>query len=193
MSVASITSSSQFEGLNGLEKERLFGRKVGLDFAYAFDDCYVSSSAPYIAILEGDVLVADGWFARVLMGLKEIAHHSEPMAGSTAVQRGAVHWMGIPRYIREQRAVDHNWNLGCFAGHGIPPSATYRVQVSFDSDTGSHMLTHDPDHSDLVVLIWKSFNTPTQTWCNRSKLGLLHAGPYVATRTGSGPSCRIPK
>jgi hypothetical protein len=78
ISADSVTSPSQFEELRRLEKEESFFHKAGLDFSYALEDCYVSSSAPYIAIFEGDILVADGWFARARMGLKIIARHSEP-------------------------------------------------------------------------------------------------------------------
>ena len=45
--------------------------KSGLDYALALENCLENSTAPYIAIFEGDVLLADSWFARVLTGLHE--------------------------------------------------------------------------------------------------------------------------
>ncbi|KAI4870006.1 hypothetical protein F4820DRAFT_317481 [Hypoxylon rubiginosum] len=47
-------------------------RKTVYDYAYALDRCVQTTDAPYIALLEGDILLADGWAARTLMNLRTI-------------------------------------------------------------------------------------------------------------------------
>ncbi|KAI1100702.1 hypothetical protein F4804DRAFT_35929 [Jackrogersella minutella] len=47
-------------------------RKTVYDYAYALDRCLQTTDAPYIAILEGDILLADGWAARTLRNLQII-------------------------------------------------------------------------------------------------------------------------
>ncbi|KAI0841124.1 hypothetical protein F5Y06DRAFT_213730 [Hypoxylon sp. FL0890] len=47
-------------------------RKTVFDYAYALDRCVQTTNAPYIAILEGDILLADGWAAKTLKNLQTI-------------------------------------------------------------------------------------------------------------------------
>ncbi|KAI0171901.1 hypothetical protein GGR52DRAFT_548228 [Hypoxylon sp. FL1284] len=47
-------------------------RKTVYDYAYALDRCVQTTDAPYIALLEGDILLADGWAARTLMNLRTV-------------------------------------------------------------------------------------------------------------------------
>jgi hypothetical protein len=75
VSAQSLVSDSQFKHLAKLEAERSFVEKTGLDYSYALQDCYYSSSSPFIALFEGDILVADGWLARAILGLKTIVKH----------------------------------------------------------------------------------------------------------------------
>ncbi|KAI3316895.1 hypothetical protein HD806DRAFT_402338 [Xylariaceae sp. AK1471] len=50
-------------------------RKTVHDYAYALSQCVQTSDAPYIALFEGDILLADGWAARTLKNL----HATEEM------------------------------------------------------------------------------------------------------------------
>ncbi|KAI1768802.1 hypothetical protein GGR53DRAFT_353779 [Hypoxylon sp. FL1150] len=47
-------------------------RKTVYDYGYALDRCVKTTDAPYIALLEGDIILADGWAARTLMNLRTI-------------------------------------------------------------------------------------------------------------------------
>ncbi|CAJ2510563.1 Uu.00g095320.m01.CDS01 [Anthostomella pinea] len=47
-------------------------RKTVYDYAYALSQCVSTTNAPYIAIFEGDILLADGWAARTLKNLHTI-------------------------------------------------------------------------------------------------------------------------
>ncbi|EEP76986.1 conserved hypothetical protein [Uncinocarpus reesii 1704] len=67
-------SSDQLQSLRQWEKERDFHIKgvFGLsDYIYALKSCE-ASNAPYIAIFEDDIIVADGWLAKTLKGLNDI-------------------------------------------------------------------------------------------------------------------------
>ncbi|KAI1137854.1 hypothetical protein F5Y05DRAFT_64246 [Hypoxylon sp. FL0543] len=47
-------------------------RKTVFDYAYALDRCVQTTDAPYIALFEGDILLADGWAARTLKNLQTV-------------------------------------------------------------------------------------------------------------------------
>lgn len=47
-------------------------RKTVHDYAYALDRCARDTDAPYIALFEGDILLADGWLARTLLNLRAL-------------------------------------------------------------------------------------------------------------------------
>ncbi|KAF2099547.1 hypothetical protein NA57DRAFT_75046 [Rhizodiscina lignyota] len=69
--------ASKMQHMKVLEKEKKFHEKAGLDYSVALQRCVADSAAPYIAIFEGDVIIADGWFARTLLGLKDIREQYE--------------------------------------------------------------------------------------------------------------------
>lgn len=56
-----------------LEGEEDFKNKGRLDYTVALERCWANSSAPYVAIFEGDILLAEGWFARTMTGLLNIS------------------------------------------------------------------------------------------------------------------------
>lgn len=43
------------------------------DYVYALDTCY-KTNAPYIAIFEGDIILADGWLIKTLKALRDIKY-----------------------------------------------------------------------------------------------------------------------
>lgn len=66
-----LASETQMQELIKLEAAKDFRRKTSLDFAFAVENCY-NSGSPYIALFEGDIVIADGWFARARQALLEI-------------------------------------------------------------------------------------------------------------------------
>jgi hypothetical protein len=48
-------------------------RKAPYDFSYALEYAYNSTATPYIALFEGDVMFAEGWLARTVHSLRQIA------------------------------------------------------------------------------------------------------------------------
>ena len=54
-----------------MEREGDYSAKGVFDYAYALEDCY-STKAPYIAIFEDDIILADGWLVRSLLQLQKL-------------------------------------------------------------------------------------------------------------------------
>ena len=48
-----------------------------LDYTLALSHCHSATSAPYIAVFEDDILLAEGWFARTLVALREVSQRME--------------------------------------------------------------------------------------------------------------------
>ncbi|KAF3004405.1 hypothetical protein E8E13_010222 [Curvularia kusanoi] len=70
------TSTDEHELLHELERQGQNGHKAALDYAYALQSCFEQSESPYIAVLEDDILMADGWLARTRLALQEIEGRS---------------------------------------------------------------------------------------------------------------------
>jgi len=69
----SLLNVTDMENLRALEKAgTIRGGKLLLDYAYALEYLLNSSTSPYIAIFEDDVIFADGWLARTLIALRDI-------------------------------------------------------------------------------------------------------------------------
>ena len=67
-----VTSVVEHTFLDELARNERNIHKAGLDYAYALQACHENSASPYIAILEDDVLLADGWLARTRLAVREI-------------------------------------------------------------------------------------------------------------------------
>ena len=76
-----ILSTADFAMLSQLEKSKDLMDKVRYDFAHALRYVYQTSSAPYIAVFEGDIIFADGWIARSILALHDIEKQTK--AGNT--------------------------------------------------------------------------------------------------------------
>ncbi|KAI0471012.1 hypothetical protein GGR56DRAFT_658611 [Xylariaceae sp. FL0804] len=89
-------------------------RKTLHDYAYALDRCRQTTRAPYIAMLEGDILLADGWAARTLLNLRTVEammrdpRRHEPRRG--AVEPGGPNsWLYL-RLFNQERST--GWSGG---------------------------------------------------------------------------------
>ena len=60
-----------------LEKSKSYVDKVKFDFACALRHVHRTSSSPYIALFEGDIMVADGWVARTISALRDVERRVE--------------------------------------------------------------------------------------------------------------------
>ncbi|KAJ6072640.1 hypothetical protein N7467_010725 [Penicillium canescens] len=66
-------SEEQFHHLQELEEQHNFYEKGVYDYIYLLNQC-LETGAPYIFILEDDVILADGWFVKTMNGLHQLSH-----------------------------------------------------------------------------------------------------------------------
>jgi hypothetical protein len=107
-SAEDTATSIEYEELVKLEKDQNLSRKIALDFSHALRYAYTSSSSPYIAVFEGDVIFADGWFARSRSGLRDID-------GRTNSARKS--WLDL-RLFNEERSI--GWASKDLLGNNVP-------------------------------------------------------------------------
>ncbi|KAI9663363.1 MAG: hypothetical protein M1831_002647 [Alyxoria varia] len=69
-STANLTDE-QIDHLRDLEETADFEEKGVFDYTLALERCYANTQAPYIAVFEDDTIAAEGWFTRVVKGLKD--------------------------------------------------------------------------------------------------------------------------
>ena len=59
-----------------------------LDYTLALSHCHSATFAPYIAVFEDDILLAEGWFARTLLALREVSQRMEARDQAQALAQG---------------------------------------------------------------------------------------------------------
>ncbi|KAJ5483215.1 hypothetical protein N7530_002461 [Penicillium desertorum] len=74
-------SAEEFRYLQKLEEERNFYEKGVYDYIYLLNRC-LETGAPYILVLEDDVIFADGWLVKTLNGLYTLSHGRTARNGS---------------------------------------------------------------------------------------------------------------
>lgn len=74
-------SEEEFRYLQDLEDKHNFHEKGVYDYVYLLNQC-LQTGAPYIFILEDDVILADGWMIKTLNGLQDISQDSKFANGS---------------------------------------------------------------------------------------------------------------
>ena len=65
-------SAQERECLQGLELKGNYAEKGVYDYIYALRQCY-ETEAPFIGIFEDDVMLANGWLVRTLLGVRQIS------------------------------------------------------------------------------------------------------------------------
>ncbi|KJK62528.1 hypothetical protein P875_00095284 [Aspergillus parasiticus SU-1] len=68
-------SEEEFSHLQELEKARSFREKGIFDYIYSLRTC-TTTNASYLAILEEDIIIADGWMVKTLKALSDISLRS---------------------------------------------------------------------------------------------------------------------
>lgn len=72
-----VVSDDEYKLLAALERESTEEVKSVSDYAIALRHCYDSTNAPYIAVFEDDIIVAETWFARTMKAIKDIKTQTE--------------------------------------------------------------------------------------------------------------------
>lgn len=65
-------NDTQTKHLSDLEQSGKYQEKGVFDYTYALERCY-ATGALYIGMFEDDIILAEGWFMRILQGLSEIS------------------------------------------------------------------------------------------------------------------------
>ncbi|KAK3680426.1 hypothetical protein LTR37_021245 [Vermiconidia calcicola] len=64
-------TEKQLELLEEYQHNNTYRKKWAFDYAYALEDCYNHTNAPYIAKIEDDTIFADGWLPKALDALAQ--------------------------------------------------------------------------------------------------------------------------
>lgn len=95
-SYANVLSPEELHSISSVEAAGLLEHKGILDYTLALEHCYNSSPAPYIAVFEDDIVLAEGWFARTLLALRDIEAKLVPRDGTT------VPWQDLRLFSQER-------------------------------------------------------------------------------------------
>lgn len=79
--------------LQELEQSHDFGAKGIFDYVYALERCY-DAGTPYIAMIEDDIILADGWMVRTLSALKQVS----------SIKDGPQSWLYM-RLFNQERSI----------------------------------------------------------------------------------------
>lgn len=105
-----VVSAARLEELAKYESEKKWHEKATNDYITALNRCYHNTTAPYITILEGDVLVADGWLARTMLSLKTLEMRMEAKG-----REGA--WLDL-RLFNQERST--GFESRAWLGNNVP-------------------------------------------------------------------------
>ena len=96
---ADVLSPDSLKHMHTLEKSGQDGmlEKSVTDYAIALRHCYDVTTSPYIAIFEDDILLADGWLVRSILGLKDVEREM-------ARQGRAGEWLSM-RLFNQERSI----------------------------------------------------------------------------------------
>ena len=103
-------------------------RKTVHDYAYAMDRCLRTTEAPYIALFEEDILLADGWAARTLMNLRTIEHMMQD-PGRRDPERGQVE-PGRPNTWLYLRLFNQERSTGWYGGTGFWSNNAHLISLA---------------------------------------------------------------
>ena len=101
-----------------LEETGAYAEKGIFDYTYAMQRCY-ESGAPYVGMFEDDILLADGWLVRTLLGVKQLP--------------SVVDWLFMRLFNQERSTGWSNAYIGgnhehwIILGAGLVVSALYTV------------------------------------------------------------------
>ncbi|KAL2069200.1 hypothetical protein VTL71DRAFT_15538 [Oculimacula yallundae] len=172
-------SPSQFAKLVTLEREGNFGAKGSIDYATALNHCYATSTAPYIAIFEDDILVADSWLTRSLLALRDI--NAQMARKSVRKEPG---WLFM-RLFNEERA--SGWASHALFANNTPlislgiglALATILIYLRDYWKGGSKMLARRLDNAVIFVVCGLSVPAFVILFYQAGKASMLPPSPGV--------------
>ncbi|KAI5916971.1 hypothetical protein F4810DRAFT_698461 [Camillea tinctor] len=119
-----MTWASDHQNKHALEKKTIH------DYAYALAQCTQTTNSPYIAIFEGDILLADGWAVRTLKNLRSVEKMmTEP--GRHDPVRGKVE-PGRPNDWLYLRLFNQERSTGWAGGTGFRSNHAHIIAIAID-------------------------------------------------------------
>ncbi|KAI1402105.1 hypothetical protein F4819DRAFT_295865 [Hypoxylon fuscum] len=103
-------------------------RKTVYDYAYALDRCVQTTNAPYIALLEGDILLADGWAARTLINLRKIEEMMKDPRRHDPIKNQVA--AGVPNTWLYLRLFNQERSFGWSGGTGFRSNNIHVISVA---------------------------------------------------------------
>ncbi|KAI1386824.1 uncharacterized protein F4822DRAFT_327386 [Hypoxylon trugodes] len=102
-------------------------RKTVFDYAYALDRCVKTTNAPYIALFEEDILLAEGWAARTLKNLQIIETMMKDPKRQVP-QKGKIE-PGVPNTWLYLRLFNQERSFGWSGGPGFKSNNVHILSV----------------------------------------------------------------
>ncbi|KAK1142375.1 hypothetical protein N8T08_007927 [Aspergillus melleus] len=99
-------STEEHSYLNRLQQTSDYSEKGVYDYIYALKQCF-EAGTPYVAMLEDDIILADGWLIRTLTALKRIS------------SSGGSNWLFMRLFNQERSIGWANQNIGGNNEHWI--------------------------------------------------------------------------
>ncbi|KAI1809179.1 hypothetical protein GGS20DRAFT_573167 [Poronia punctata] len=146
-------------------------RKMIHDYAYALSHCVQTTDAPYIALFEDDILLADGWAARTLKNLRTLeAMMQDPKRHEPA--RGQVE-PGGPNSWLYLRMFNQERSFGWGGGTGFMSNNVHIISLAISIPLAAILLLvrktalsrHIARHIDgWVILVVCGIQVPLFVW-----------------------------
>ena len=145
------TDPEVLKTLRLLEEWESWSAKAIIDYTVALERCFENSTAPYIAVFDGDIILADSWFARTLVGLREVEQQMKRIGRSGK-------WLYL-RLFNQERFT--GWMSRAIWGNNVPTiSAAISVVVCVALLKLRRRIATDPAFSGHTAIA-RHLNLPT--------------------------------
>jgi GR25 family glycosyltransferase involved in LPS biosynthesis len=179
----------QSAGLRKAEEERDLQLKGVFDYVYVLERCLEETGAPFIAVLEDDIVFSADWMARTLRGLQYIVRDRQPSEAENGTD-----WLYLRLFYTETHlgwVADEDW----WYGHlpltlGLSAACTATALLVLRSlGCGSRLRLDLATIAVVSVLVAPSF-TVLAFMAGKHNLplpGSLHSrGPLAASTSSAG-------
>ncbi|KAF4121895.1 integral membrane protein [Geosmithia morbida] len=95
-------TSQEIDWLTGMIDSKDYQAKGVFDYVYGLQSCYEASDAPYIAMFEDDILMADGWLVRTLLNLQKLPPPAPSAPRGTGSDHPTSSWLFMRLFNQER-------------------------------------------------------------------------------------------
>ena len=160
----------ELQRLKDFENHSAFQPKGVFDYTYALQHCH-DLGTDWVAIFEGDILFADGWFARTLDGLRQI---------KDVLGKGPNEWMFMRLFNQERSTGWSSRRLGTNNEHWIALGVGVVVAASLVAlRRRSTMVQRHADNGTLLVICCVAIPSFVILFFQAGKASMLPPSPGV--------------